>query len=648
MKKLYFFIAAIMALHGCEKPEEEPASMPASLETRATVGMTAYYWCDGEKIPLTVNEDKLFILAESENVARACKSNAAVSIDKLTTSAPERYRALGIKSPVSETSADNLTSFTLDGVGQGALDMDYVVYAAPYFKTECGSDIGITNVFSVRLAGEQDLARLQKLAQEYKLEMLGANEFDQSIYYLACTKESKGNALEMANLMYESGAFDYATPEFIIGSAPASSPNDPYFSSQWNLNNTSYRDIDISYVDAMEDFTFPYIDDVIVAVVDDGIYDSHPDLPLYGISYDAHTGKSPSVLYGDHGTQVAGVIGATANNGKGIAGVASGVKIMSVSICYTDDGTELGIKPSTTTNFANAIRFAANNGARIINNSWSFETTSPIPELNDAISYAIRKECIVVFASGNRRYATQPAAGAQSATLVVGAIEKDGYKADFSNYGSHVDVVAPGVSIWTTQINGGYTINQGTSFAAPHVAGIAALIWAMDPDIQVWRVRDIIEQSTKKEGGFEFGITDTRRNGLWNQYVGYGLVDAHMALSAVSGSVPATPVVKSTLSEVDPGDLSMMGLGYDKWNIAYLARDRGVAECYVENYDPSVSYVWSSTLPPYHGTGSTFTAEFASDSSDPKLHTIECEAQKNGLRSTSGIHIALISKNYSY
>ncbi len=648
MKKLYFFIAAIMALHGCEKPEEEIVLNPASLETRATAGMTAYYWCDGEKIPLTVNEDKLFILAESENVARACKSNAAVSIDKLTTSAPERYRALGIKSPVSETSADNLTSFTLDGVGQGALDMDYVVYAAPYFKTESGSDIGITNVFSVRLDGEQDFAKLQRLAQEYNLEMLGANEFDQSIYYLACTKESKGNALEMANLMYESGAFDYATPEFIIGLVPASSPNDPYFSSQWNLNNTSYPDIDISYVDAMEDFTFPYIDDIIVAVVDNGIYDSHPDLPLYDISYDAHTGKSPSVLYGDHGTQVAGVIGATANNGKGIAGVASGVKIMPISICYKDDGEKLGIAPSTTTNSANAIRFAANNGARIINNSWGAMTTSPIPELNDAISYAIRKECIVVFASGNRRYDTQPAAGAQSATLVVGAIEKDGYKADSSNYGSHVDVVAPGVSIWTTQINGGYTINQGTSFAAPHVAGIAALIWAMDPDIQVWRVRDIIEQSTKKVGGFEFGITDTRRNGLWNQYVGYGLVDAHMALSAVSGSAPATPVVKSTLSEVDPGDLSMMGLGYDKWNIAYLARGRGVAECYVENYDPSVSYVWSSTLPPYHGTGSTFTAEFESDSNDPVLHSIECQVLKNGLRSSSGVHIALISKNYSY
>lgn len=647
MKKLCFFIAATIALYGCQKDIISEKDQETHPMTRATVCMTAYYWCDGEKIPLTVNEDKLFILTEPDNVARLCRSNGVVGIDNLTTS--ERYRALGIKSLVSTTSAGNLTSFTLDGVGQGALDMDYVVYAAPYFKTESGSDIGITNVFSVRLTGERDFAKLQKLAQEYNLEMLGANEFDPSIYYLACTKESKGNALEMANLMYESGAFDYATPEFIIRSAPVSSPNDPYFSSQWNLNNASYPDIDISYVDAMEDFTFPYIDDIIVAVVDNGISNSHPDLPLYGISYDAHNGKTPSVLYGDHGTKVAGVIGATANNGKGIAGVAPGVKIMPVSICYTKDGEKLGISASSATKFANAIRFAANNGARIINNSWAFETTSPIPELNDAISYAISKDCIVVFASGNDSGAvSQPAAGAQSATLVVGAIEKDGYKADFSNYGSSVDVAAPGTNIWTTSPGGGYTCVSGTSFAAPHVAGIAALIWAIDPDIQAWRVRDIIEQSTKKEGGFEFEITDIRRNGLWNQYVGYGLVDAYMALSAASGSTPATPVVKSTLSEVDPGDLSMMGLGYDKWNIAYLARDRGVAECYVENYDPSVSYVWSSTLPPYHGTGSTFIAEFESDSSDPELHDIECQALKNGLRSTSGIHIALISKNYSY
>lgn len=73
--------------------------------------------------------------------------------------------------------------------------------------------------------------------------------------------------------------------------------------------------------------SFPNIGNVIVAVIDNGIYKSHEDLPVYDKSDDAHAGKSPSELYGDHGTAVAGVIGATANNKKGVAGVASGVKI---------------------------------------------------------------------------------------------------------------------------------------------------------------------------------------------------------------------------------------------------------------------------------------------------------------------------------
>lgn len=186
------------------------------------------------------------------------------------------------------------------------------------------------------------------------------------------------------------------------------------------------------------------------------VFNNHDDLHLYNVSYNAHTGGIPSGLYGDHGTKIAGVIGATANNGKGIAGVASGVKIMPISICYTDN--ELGIAASTTTNFANAIRFAANNGARVINNSWSFDTSSPISEINNAVTYAHGKGCIVVFSSGNKGSAvSQPAAGAPSATLVVGAIDRNGYKSDFSGYGSSLDVVAPGREIWTTDVTGGYT-----------------------------------------------------------------------------------------------------------------------------------------------------------------------------------------------
>ena len=612
---------------------------------RLWVRLIIIIWCDGVKIPLTVNENKSYVLVETAKIESVRKS--AVNIRGGNTRTIDNYAALGIRSSKEFRMQKSLTSFTLDNAQQKSINPQDVVYEAPYFKTSDGADLGITNVFSVQLTGEQDLAKLQKIAEEYNLEILGENEFDPSIYYLSCTKESKGNALEMANFMYESGAFEYATPEFIVESMPDAAPNDTYFSYQWNLKNVSYPGIDINYVNARNAFAFPYINDIIVAVVDNGVYNNHDDLHLYNVSYNAHTGGIPSGLYGDHGTKVAGVIGATANNGKGIAGVASGVKIMPISICYTDN--ELGIAASTTTNFANAIRFAANNGARVINNSWSFDTSSPISEINNAITYAHGKGCIVVFSSGNKGSAvSQPAAGAPSATLVVGAIDRNGYKSDFSGYGSSLDVVAPGREIWTTDVTGGYTCVSGTSFAAPHVSGIVALIWATDPDLSVWRVRNIIEQTTRKIGGNTYGVDPLRLNGLWNQFVGYGLVNAYAAVSAVSRPAPTAPNIGTSLSEVEPGDLSMMGLGYDKWNIAYLARGEGQATCSIENYDSSVTYVWSSTLPPYTGEGFTCTVDFASDTDEPVLHDIECRVLKNGLSTSSGVHLALIPQGYSY
>ena len=212
----------------------------------------------------------------------------------------------------------------------------------------------------------------------------------------------------------------------------------------------------------------------------------------------------------------------------------------------------------------------------------------------------------------------------------------------------NVHVVAPGREIWTTDVTGGYTCVSGTSFAAPHVSGIVALIWATDPDLSVWRVRNIIEQTTRKIGGNTYGVDPLRLNGLWNQFVGYGLVNAYAAVSAVSRPAPTAPNIGTSLSEVEPGDLSMMGLGYDKWNIAYLARGEGQATCSIENYDSSVTYVWSSTLPPYTGEGFTFTVDFASDTDEPVLHDIECRVLKNGLSTSSGVHLALIPQGYSY
>ena len=236
---------------------------------RLWVRLIIIIWCDGVKIPLTVNENKSYVLVETAKFESVRKS--AVNIRRGNTRTIDNYAALSIRSSKEFRMQKSLTSFTLDNAQQKSINPQDVVYEAPYFKTSDGADLGITNVFSVQLTGEQDLAKLQKIAEEYNLEILGENEFDPSIYYLSCTKESKGNALEMANFMYESGAFEYATPEFIVESMPDAAPNDTYFSYQWNLKNVSYPGIDINYVNARNAFAFPYINDIIVAVVDNGV-----------------------------------------------------------------------------------------------------------------------------------------------------------------------------------------------------------------------------------------------------------------------------------------------------------------------------------------------------------------------------------------
>lgn len=302
----------------------------------------------------------------------------------------------------------------------------------------------------------------------------------------------------------------------------------------------------------------------------------------------------------------------------------------------------MGLPPSTVSHFANAIRFAANNGARIINNSWSFSTSCPIPEINDAITYAHQKGCIVVFASGNDSSAvSQPAAGAPSAVLVVGATDSGAQRATYSNYGTSLDIVAPGSDIMTIETSDGYMVASGTSFAAPHVSGILASIWGINPDLPASRVRNIIEQTAQKIGMYGYDLISERPNGTWNQYEGYGLVDMKAAVSAAIGTPPSVPIITSSQTELEAEDLSSIGLGYDKWNVAFLGRSSGYARFYLQNYMPDVTYIWTSTLSDAIGEGQEFIVEYESDCDYPVLHTVECKAMKNGLSVSSGVHFVV-------
>jgi subtilisin family serine protease len=204
-----------------------------------------------------------------------------------------------------------------------------------------------------------------------------------------------------------------------------------------------------------------------------------------------------------HGTHVAGIIGAVRGNGQGLDGVASAVKLMVLRAVPDGDERDKDI--------ANAIRYAVDNGALVINMSFGKAYSPQKDAVDAAVRYAESKGVLLVHASGNEgaNVDTSPsfpvrtflAGGTAPNWIEVGASapSADSLAASFSNYSrTRVDVFAPGVSIWSTVTKGGYERLQGTSMASPVVTGVAALLLAYYPSLTPAQVKDIIMQSATK------------------------------------------------------------------------------------------------------------------------------------------------------
>jgi cell wall-associated protease len=212
-------------------------------------------------------------------------------------------------------------------------------------------------------------------------------------------------------------------------------------------------------------------------------------------------GNSNTLPDGSHGTLCAGIIAALRNNTIGGNGITNAVEIMPVRIqpVYRSDEQDKDV--------ANAIRYAVDNGARIINMSFG-KFISPLKSwVDEAVKYAEKKGVLLIAAAGNEATNTDSLAYFPSTfyidnTIVSNLIKVGASTFDstlvgkFSNYGSKtVHVFAPGVSIYTTKINKEYESNFGTSFASPMITGLAALIWSYYPEFTYKQIRYCIEQS---------------------------------------------------------------------------------------------------------------------------------------------------------
>lgn len=232
-----------------------------------------------------------------------------------------------------------------------------------------------------------------------------------------------------------------------------------------------------------------------------------------------------------HGTQVSGIISAKTNNAEGIAGIVGGNKkkgVQVIPVC-------VGIFAPESSILDDAIIYAVNSGVRIIQLSLSVLKTDAIEK---AIDYAKQKNVLIICASGNDSSNNLSYPSSNEYVIAVGGIDRNNRRAPFSNYGNNLSVVAPGIDIFSTGLNNTYLSSDGTSFAAPQVSGVAALILSVNPDLTVKQVADIIEQTAQKVGGYNYQNTYTRPNGTWNNEVGYGLVDAYKALQKATIAGP--------------------------------------------------------------------------------------------------------------
>lgn len=348
-----------------------------------------------------------------------------------------------------------------------------------------------------------------------------------------------------------------------------STPSDYYYPLQWGLYNSEqpYRSTGGSSqywktgIPAIDMNIEPAWDltegnsNIIVAVIDTGVDYLHPDLAgniwvnnseiidnsidddnngyvddIYG--YDFYNDDSNPMDDNFHGTHCAGIIGANGNT-TGISGVARNIKIMSVkSFNSSGEGYDIGI--------ANAMNYAVNNGADIINCSWGYNGHSDLIE--DVFQYADSQGVILVAAAGNESIDVGTVEPARFPEVIcVGAVDSNGTLAYFSNYGDKMDVVAPGVDILSTKWSGftqpnsnmpystpehtlnipspnasDYLILNGTSMAAPFVSGLSALVLSHFPSIsQDSAIQKILDNCTDLGSP---GFDSIYANGLINAF----------------------------------------------------------------------------------------------------------------------------------
>lgn len=397
-------------------------------------------------------------------------------------------------------------------------------------------------------------------------------------------------------------AVEYAVPSYLI--RPQSVANDPYFSSRGTWGNSVDDMWALKRIKADIAWDTAKGDGVVVAVVDSGLDYNHADIAanVWSNPYEAVNGsdddnngfiddvrgwhfdypQGPGETYKSdndvmdrtgHGTFVAGIIGAVGDNNAGIIGVAPRAKIMPVKAYSNSMSMSSGPDPDSP--FANAIVYAANNGADVINLSWGCTDCFNIPTVRDAITWANSLGAVVVAAAGDSASDVKDAFPAMVQDIItVASTDVNDDSSRYSCRGFFVDVAAPGGNVGLTSSNepdfvsilslgisqamlpqsayvfsGSYSTDYvrsaGTSASAAYVSGVAALVLSANPSLNRDQVMSIIKHSA--DDGVGNSSQDTTG---YDPYFGWGRLNAARAVAMASAPLQDVPVVKTQPAEL--------------------------------------------------------------------------------------------------
>jgi|GEM_PF-1728373 len=521
--------------------EIEPGEPPVlSVEEPA-----AFYWYEGQKMELSQSTTRRAVRYSKEATPQNRQHVAAA----LNVEAGNAEVDLGngiFLYPVSK----NPKSMSMNALALDEMPADAKELAV--FELDFGNAAILTEEFNAQFKPEVTKQQIDEFNANNKVSIVSPSTWEANAFILAVQEDAGVDALTMANRYYESGLTTYASPNFVQLIERAFVPNDPLFPQQWGLNNTAQggKGIvgkDIRAVSAWDRTRGSST--ITIAIIDEGVDYAHPDLNTSGklvTGYDAmlrRDNPNPVKASDRHGTACAGIAAAAGHNSLGISGVAPNSRIMGVRIA---EGTGLGGWITTESAIADGIATAANRGASVLSNSWG--GGSPSSVITNAIRHAKTngrggKGAVVVFATGNNNGAVSYPANLPEVFAVAACNQwgerksptsRDGESWWGSNFGPQVDVCAPGVSVHTTTNSAGYISNfNGTSAATPHVAGVAALVLSLNPNLTAAQVEQILRNSADD-------IAPAGRD----DFTGYGFVNALRAVQAV----PADAFVRLPVS----------------------------------------------------------------------------------------------------